>query len=122
MQETSLALPGRSYAPALVGEELDWGEEVTFHEYENARTIRTSKWKFTKRFPDGPDDLYDLEDDPGERENVIVDPQHEAVAEQLSRKLKAFFERYSSPQHDLWRGGTTKAGKVIPELHQSGAD
>jgi len=110
------ALPGRSYAPAFVGDKLDWGEEITFHEYENTRTVRTPKWKFTRRFPDGPDDLYDLQNDPGERRNLIDQPQRAAVQRALKTRLVAFFKEYTNPKYDLWSGGRSKAGRAIPEL------
>ena len=113
------SLPGRSYARALVGDTLDWEKEITFHEYENARTVRTPAWKFTKRFPDGAHDLYHLQNDPGERRNVMGDPRHEAVGEDLGNRLDAFFDRYSSPEHNLWRGGSSKAGRITQELCSS---
>jgi arylsulfatase A-like enzyme len=108
--------PGRSYAPALAGEPLEWDDETTFHEYENARTIRTRRWKYTHRFPDGPDDLYDLQEDPSERENLAGDPEHAESQRELRGRLDAFFARYADPQYDLWRGGTSKAGRAIPGL------
>jgi arylsulfatase A-like enzyme len=114
------SLPGRSYSPALVGSALDWGEEITFHEYENARTVRTPQWKFTRRFPDGPDDLYNLQDDPEERHNLTDILQYKGVARDLSGRLDAFFDCHSVPKHDLWRGGNTKAGRSIPEPRRCG--
>ena len=110
------ALPGRSYSRALVGQSLSWGEEITFHEYENARTVRTPLWKATRRFPDGPDDLYDLRNDPEERENLIDVPQYKGMVHDLSGRIDTFFNRYSVRKYDLWRGGSTKAGRAIPEL------
>jgi arylsulfatase A-like enzyme len=109
-------LPGRSYAPALAGDELDWDEEVTFHEYENTRTVRTARWKYTRRFPEGPDDLYDMHNDPGERQNLIDLPEHSAVRQKLGSRLDTFFTRYSEPEYDLWQGGTSKAHRCVPEF------
>jgi len=114
-------MPGRSFAAALVGEGLNWGEEITFHEYENTRTARTPEWKFTKRFPDGPDDLYDLLNDPGERENLVDEPRHAAVRQSLAGRLHDFFEKYVDPEYDLWRGGISKAGRSIPNIKESDA-
>ena len=115
------AQPGRSFAPALVGEELDWGEEITFHEYENTRTVRTPKWKLTRRFSDGPHDLYDLLNDPGERQNAIDEPQYAAIRQGLAARLDDFFRRYVDPRYDLWRGGTSKAGRRIPDVREPAA-
>src|SRR5262245_16141792 len=60
---TKPALPGRSYAKALRGETVEWGDAV-FFEFENTRAIRTAEWKLVTRFPDGPNELYDLKGDP----------------------------------------------------------
>jgi len=109
-------LPGRSFSPALAGEKPEWGEEITFHEYENARTVRTSEWKLTLRFPDGPCDLHHLKSDPGERHNLIDVPQYQGAARDLTARLDAFFCRYADPRYNLWRGGHSKAGRSIPEL------
>ena len=115
----SLALPGRSFAPELVGEKLNWGEEITFHEYENTRTVRTPKWKFTRRFPDGPHDLYDLQNNSGERQNLINEPQYAAIQQSLAARLDDFFEQYVDPKYDLWRGGMSKAGSGFAPCSRS---
>lgn len=107
------ALPGRSYSTTLVGDTLDWEDQATFHEYENARTIRTPEWKLTRRFPDGPDDLYDLVNDSGERQNRIDQPQYSAVQQNLTSQLHAFFGQYTDPKYDLWANGRSKAGRSV---------
>jgi len=116
--EKDQALPGRSYAPVLVGEKLDWEEEITFHEFENTRTVRTPDWKYTKRFPKGPDDLYNLQNDKEERNNLIDQAEHVAVQKNMETKLEVFFKKYSNPKYDLWHGGFSKAGRAIPEIEE----
>jgi arylsulfatase A-like enzyme len=106
-------LPGRSYAPALVGQELEWDEEIIFHEYENTRAVQTRRWKLVQRHPDGPDELYDLLDDPGERRNLIDEPDHADIRASLRTRLQDFFRRYADPQYDLWREGRSKAGRIL---------
>ena len=105
-------LPGRSYAPALVGENLcDWDGTI-FHEYENTRMVRTDRWKYTCRFPAGPDELYDMRDDPGERCNLAAASESAPLVEEMRQRLQTFFDRYADPQYDLWRGGRSKAGRL----------
>ena len=41
--------PGRSYAPLLRGQTIEWDNTI-FHEFENARMIRTDAWKYTWRY------------------------------------------------------------------------
>jgi len=108
--------PGRSYSPALNGEKLNWGKEHTFHEYENTRTVRTPEWKLTRRFPDGPDDLYDLLNDPGEHRNLIDQSHHTDIQQSLTTRLDDFFEQYVDPKYDLWHNGISKAGRCIPDI------
>jgi len=108
------ALPGRSYAPALDGNRVDWPDDVTFHEYENTRAIHTRQWKYVQRVPDGPDELYDMVADLGERWNLAGDAAHADVQGKLQARLATFFDRYADPKYDLWHGGASKAGRMIP--------
>ncbi|MFZ2640391.1 MAG: sulfatase-like hydrolase/transferase [Verrucomicrobiia bacterium] len=105
------ALPGRNYARTLTGEKLTW-ENVIFHDFENLRMVRTEDRKLIVRYPNGPDELYDMKKDPGERENLIHWPEHAAMKKQLQKQLDGFFARYADPQYDLWRGGRSKAKRL----------
>ena len=99
--------PGRDYLAALRGQPIKW-DNVIFYEFENSRMIRTPDWKYTRRFPSGPDELYDLRNDAGEGENLIDQPEHAGIQKQLARQLDAFFSRYADPKYDLWQGGGSK--------------
>jgi arylsulfatase A-like enzyme len=112
---TKPSLPGHSYAAALRGQPVPWDNTVYF-EFENTRAIRTAGWKYVLRFPDGPNELYDLTADPGERTNLSGRAEHAAVQKQLARRLDEFFDRYADPQYDLRHGGRSKA-----PLHVLGA-
>src|SRR4051812_1757339 len=97
-------LPGHSYNGVLHGEHVAW-DDVVFFEFENTRAIRTADWKYIERFPDGPNELYGLKDDPEEKHNLIDQPAHAAMQQNLRRRLGQFFERYADPKYDLSRGG-----------------
>ncbi len=99
--------PGFSFAPVLRGEDINWENEV-FFDYLTTRVIQTNDWKYTKRFADGPRELYDMKEDPGETKNLIDDPAHAGAAAQLETRLDAFFKDYADPEFDLWSGGTAK--------------
>jgi arylsulfatase A-like enzyme len=107
-------LPGKSFAAALRGKEITW-ENVIYHEFENTRMIRSPKWKLTLRHPFGPNELYDMETDPGERENLIHVGKYSAVKNDLEKRLKAFFARYADPKYDRWKGGATKGNEILRE-------
>ncbi|NIP27751.1 MAG: sulfatase-like hydrolase/transferase [Phycisphaerae bacterium] len=99
--------PGRDYSAALRGQRLNW-DNIIFYEFENSRMVRTSEWKYTRRFPDGPDELYDLTSDAGERHNLVNKHKHAGIQKRLAKKLDEFFNRYADPKYDLWRGGRSK--------------
>lgn len=109
---TEPPLPGHSYAPALAGKDIPGDEEV-FFEYENTRAIRTNSWKYIDRFPDGPRELYNLENDPEERKNLADKPNYSQQQTDLKSRLDAFFDKYADPQYDLSRGGKSKAARRI---------
>ena len=91
--------------------------DAVFFEFENVRAIRTDTWKYVQRFPDGPDELYNLVADPGEEANLIGQAPHAAMQEQLATRLDAFFDRHADPKYDLKKGGTSKT-----PLHLKPAD
>lgn len=107
-----LERPGQSCARALRGDDAGGTRPPTFHEYENTRTIRARDWKYTRRWPAGPDELYHLAEDPGERVNRAADPACAAILREMQACMDAFFERYAQPEYDLWRGGRSKAGRI----------
>ena len=81
-----------SLIPALSGEPLD-RSAIYFH-YPNyawhrsnrlGGAIRSGKWKLIERFDDNSLELYDLEADLGERNNLAE--EHPAKAKALKEKL-----------------------------------
>jgi arylsulfatase A-like enzyme len=103
--------PGRSFAPALKGEPTAW-DNVAFYEFDTTRAIRTGEWKYVRRPPTGPDELYDLKRDPGERVNLIDRPAQAAVRAELGKRLDEFFAKYADPKYDLLHGGKSKAKRI----------
>lgn len=94
-------LPGVSFAPLLTGAKQRVRDSVVvFDEYGPCRMIRTARWKLVLRFPDGPNELYDLETDPGEDCNRFSDPQSASVISRLSGQLEGWFDRYADPAFD----------------------
>jgi hypothetical protein len=102
------ALAGRSFAGILRGQDVKW-HNVVFYEFENTRAIRTAEWKYIERFPKGPNELYDLKKDPGQRKNVVDEAAHAKLQAQLRRELSDFFTRYAEPRYDLWKDGGSQA-------------
>ncbi len=111
-QMPDAALPGRSFAAALRGDSLNWKDETAFHEYENTRCVQTPEWKLIRRYPHGPDELYDMVNDPGERVNLVHDAECAEVQADLDAQMGEFFATYTEPEYDIWEGGRTKAGRA----------
>ena len=79
-----------------------------FYEFENLRCIRTETMKYVRRFPNGPNELYDLTEDPNEFVNLINDPAWQAQRRSLRKKLDDFYRTYAEPKYDMWNGGTSQ--------------
>ena len=109
-------LPGRSFAPLLLGESSKAVNEqvVVFSEYGSVRMIRTTEWKYIHRYPHGPHELYHLTEDPGERANLADDPAREAVGDELRRRLRDWFLRYVTPRLDGVYQPNTGRGQIAP--------
>jgi arylsulfatase A-like enzyme len=117
--ESLPASPARDLGPLLRNKTLDSPDHI-FMEQEETRAIRTPEWLFMKRIKQDEykfeDELYDLHNDPGERNNLASAPEHLLIVEALSTEIDKFFEKYSSPQWDLWKGGQVKSNSTRPFL------
>lgn len=81
-------LDGTNLTPLLTGDEPD-GDGLAIAEYEGhgtitpARMVRRGRYKLNYYFRE-PAELYDLETDPEECENLASHPSHAAVREELT--------------------------------------
>jgi arylsulfatase A-like enzyme len=80
---------------------------------ETCRAVRTDRWKYVARHPEGPNELYDMQADPQERFNLFGQPQHAEEQRRLAEQLAAFFSQYVDPQYDIWKGGRSKAARLV---------
>ncbi|HOX38593.1 MAG TPA: sulfatase-like hydrolase/transferase [Candidatus Brocadiia bacterium] len=105
-------LPGRSYAPILRGEAMPESEGVVaYDEYGPTRMIRSREWKYVHRYPYGPNELYNLTDDPDERINRIDDTVRRGIIEEMKGRLDEWFVRYSDPRLDGTKEAVTGKGQ-----------
>ncbi|MBN1808336.1 MAG: sulfatase-like hydrolase/transferase [Planctomycetes bacterium] len=103
-------LPGMQGRPLqeLTGNGTDdWPDEVFMQISEShvGRAVRTDRWKYSVRAPEReggrhPDSnlyvedyLYDLKDDPHERNNLVKDPAFDGVRADMRQRLMAFMAR-----------------------------
>src|SRR5699024_3300043 len=88
-------LPGRSILPILKGETMTERENVVIYdEYGPVRMIRTREWKYIHRYPYGPHELYDLVNDPGERDNKVDAPACKDILIDMKAHLEEWFFTY----------------------------
>jgi arylsulfatase A-like enzyme len=108
-------LPGESYLPALLGED-DAGRDnvIIYDEYGSTRMIRTRDWKYVHRYPDGPNELYDLSSDLDERNNLIGDPAQKNRISEMKRTMEDWFAEYVDPDRDGLKYDVTGSGQMRP--------
>lgn len=106
---------GRSFLPALLGQ-TDTSREsvVIYDEYGNTRMIRTVDWKYVHRYPDGPNELWDLNNDPDERNNRIDDATQGARIREMCAMLEEWFARYVDPNVDGLKQDVAGLGQLRP--------
>ncbi len=117
-------MDGRSFLPQLKGEESDWRDRV-FYEYFWERPfphtptvfgVRTNKYKYmTFHGIWDIDELYDIENDPEEKHNLIKNPKHQELIKDLNRRVYAWLEATNGmqiPLHEdiFWRADKRKPG------------
>lgn len=102
-------IQGSSLLPVLEGNEpVEWRDSVYYHYYEypgwhyvkRHYGIRTERYKLIRFYHDiDAWELYDLDVDPQELNNLYGDPGHEAVVAMLKGKLRNLQARFGdSPQ------------------------
>ncbi len=95
-------LHGRSFKSLLVGENVDWRKDWyyeyfeypdTSHNVQKMRGVRTERYKLIHYYDPPPRfaeafELYDLQNDPGEKVNLQGRPAMKQVKEQLLDRIK----------------------------------
>lgn len=102
LPSTCQKLPGTSFSEIFRGERVRESDRpvVVFDEYGPVRMIRTREWKYVMRIPYGPDELYDMKNDPGETKNLDGDPAYSSVKNDMRSRLVKWFASYTDPARD----------------------
>jgi len=99
-------MQGRSLLPLLRAEPVEWRDALYYHYYEYPGVhavkrhygVRTDRYKLIHFYYDIDEwELYDLETDPHELQNVYDDPAYADVREQLHQRLLELQEQYQDP-------------------------
>ena len=111
--------PGRSFAPLLSQKNSTPPQDNArpiFYEQEETRGIRTRDFAYWKTIEGlGSPSLFDMQSDPGQTQNLTNNPTYTDVISELDTQLEHFFEEYSNPRYDLWKGGVAKGSVLRPD-------
>ena len=108
-------LPGQSLLPVLKNERAEGRDSVVIYdEYGSCRMIRTAEWKYIDRYPGGPHELYDIVNDPDDRNNLIDDPTQAERVNHLKRAMETWFKEYVIPDLDGRMYNVTGYGQSRP--------
>ena len=117
-------MDGKSFVPLLKGEHTEWREHI-FYEYFWERPfpqtptvfgIRTNKYKYmTYHGIWDIDELYDIENDPEEKHNLINKPEHQDLWKELNKKIYAWLESTNGMQIPLRKDIFWRADKRKPK-------
>jgi N-acetylglucosamine-6-sulfatase len=112
-------MEGRSFLDILSNPDAPWREALLYEYYwernfpqtPTMHAIRTAKFKFI-RYQGiwDTDELYDIQNDPAEKHNLIEDPKYQKQARQLRQQLFAELERTGGMSMPLSpdRGGSNR--------------
>jgi N-sulfoglucosamine sulfohydrolase len=111
MPASSERYAGRDLGPLLRAEPADWRQylftEVNFHTpqmWAPARAVTNGRWKLIHHLPAGDApaqiQLFDLENDPDERQDLAQRPEHEALRDHLLAELTQWRVRTADPLLD----------------------
>lgn len=103
-------IQGDSYLPLLKGENIeDWRNSIYYHYYEYPAEhmvkkhygIRTDRYKLIHFYDDIDEwELYDLENDKQEMNNLYGDPNYDTITTELKDQLRLLQVQYDDPIKD----------------------
>jgi N-acetylglucosamine-6-sulfatase len=105
-------IPGRSFLPLLQGKTIPWREGLLYEYYwernfpmtPTMHALRGDRYKYIHYYGIwDSDELYDLQEDPLETNNLIYSEKHQAVIKQMNQQLFDVMEGTGPMQIPLFR-------------------
>lgn len=109
--------PGKSFANVLTCNDTSMfvhEDVVVYDEYGPVRMIRNKKWKYIHRYPDGPNELYNLENDPDERTNLFENTFYAELVNSMKIRMENWFECFVDQDKDGKFQPVTGKGQIAP--------
>lgn len=110
--ETLEKMDGASFAPILHGENIAWKDTI-YYEYfwerpfpqtPTVHAIRTARYKFIRYHGVWDiNELYDLQNDPEEMNNLIRDPAYTEISKELRNHLFDWLEKTNGQKMEIKR-------------------
>ena len=110
-EQGDLPVASRTLKPVLGGNAGEPHDGAVYSEQEETRVLRTAEWAYFKRFADAPDhpigdELYHVQTDPEETNNLSDHPDYQDIRHELEDMLNSYFAAHARKEADLWNGGT----------------
>ncbi len=95
-------MDGRSFLKLLEGKKTPWRDEVYYEYYwernfpqtPTTHGVRTKRYKYIHYHGIWDiDELYDLQEDPDEKNNLIDDPQYKQMVKEMNKKMFDWLEQ-----------------------------
>lgn len=110
--DTRQDVPGKSFVDWLYAPEKPEDRPIViFDEYGPVRMIRDKRWKLILRYPYGPNELYDLNRDPDEENNLYSDHSYDDKIVEMRTRMEQWFIKYSDSGFDARTEGVTGTGQ-----------
>lgn len=100
-------MQGRSAVPLMRGQPVEWRKDWLYEYYEfpgshsvrKNRGLRTERYKYIHYYEEPQEfELYDLEKDPGELNNLYGKPEYEDLLKQLRSRLEELRKETGDPE------------------------
>jgi N-acetylglucosamine-6-sulfatase len=101
--EVPAGMQGTSLMPLLKNETVEWRNSIMYEYFQEEYApgfvtvtgVRTTKYKFIENYEENDiDELYDLEKDPGEMNNVINVPGYQNIKLEMKAELEKLKVKY----------------------------
>ena len=106
--EKLIPVEGISLAPAFSGEPLQRGKPI-YWEHEGNRAVRDGKWKLVAKGVKGPWELYDMEKDRTEMNDLSAD--HPDIATKMADQYETWASERGVVPFGSWKKGKSKLSK-----------